>query len=29
VRMAYFPQKKFDDPKMAGEFFSLPFDEVK
>ena len=22
-------QKKFEDPKMAGEFFSLPFDKVK
>jgi len=24
-----FLQKKFEDPKMVGEFFSLPFDKVK
>ena len=24
-----FPQKKFENPKMVGEFFSLPFDKVK
>ena len=24
-----FPQKKFEDPKMVGEFFPLPFDKVK